>query len=232
MDDERTDFDSRAVSGPNGVCLAEVGLSEVVEAVSVSDAPLGDGEDRGLPFIRAFAVRLHDDIRDHSGYREACERAHVCRPQRDKPRHYQLLAETAQVRVGILTLFRFSPICMHDHKGSHGAQLVLHGRSRMRQYDYVSDDERERRLVMLERRADRVIDKGDWVCYTPSQLNIHEFDVLSPRFVLFSVVFRPPAESSRSWFFSTDPFDSNGKRLYTRVKIGGPKRPSAPMEQP
>ena len=177
----------------------------------------GDGTDFGFGFIEDLSRRLYRDIRESTAYRGAVDAAAICKPPEGKPRHYRLLGETPLLRVGLLTLFRFSPIAMHDHLGSHGAQLVVSGQARVRQYEYVTEREKEHRLVMLERLVDRVVRAGDWISHTPDRLNIHEFGVQSQRIVLFSVMLSPPQENSRSWFFSADPFNDNRKRLYTRV---------------
>ena len=199
-------------------------LRKTIEAFSDSLVRCPDREDGILHFVETTSQQLYGLIKKEQTFQKACQSELSCSPENGKPWDYQMLGETSQLRVGVLTLFRLLPISMHDHAGSHGAQLVLRGEARMCQYDYLSDSDRNRRMVTLERKVDRIIEQSDWVCYTADRLNIHEFEAQSERIVIFSVMFSPPSDSSRSWFFPADPFDDSRRRLYRRMKIGISKR--------
>ena len=76
--------------------------------------------------------RLQYSVRFNHIYQEAFN----CSPSKLQPWRYCLLAQSGQIRIGLLTLFRSVPIPPHNHPDACRAQFVLSGKIRIRQYDF------------------------------------------------------------------------------------------------
>lgn len=189
----------------------------------------GVGDDPWEAQLVGLARQLNRGIRHLAPYREALLRAETCQPS-TRPSHFQALVETPGLRLGFLTLFRFSRVPIHDHPGALGVQVVLTGRARVQQYEQLVDERPRGRLARLERRADRLLGPDQGAAYTPKRLNIHELQASTPRCVLLNLVVRPPKPESRTWYFAVDAFGSGPRGLYARVRPGAPSKRAASAE--
>ena len=176
-----------------------------------------DWEARLVRLVR----NLNREIRDLPAYRRALLQAETCQPS-TRPSRFQPLVETKRLRLGLLTLFRFSRVPIHDHPGAYGAQIVLVGRARVQQYDRLADQGPRSRLARLERRADRVLGANQGAAYTPKRLNIHELQASTPRCVVLTLMVHRPTPERRTWYFAVDAFGSGPRGLYARVRPGVP----------
>jgi len=197
------------------------------ERIEAFDSGVGDGarDDAWEAHLVGLARELSREIRDLAPCREALFRAETCQPSA-RPSRFQPLLETQRLRLGLLTLFRFSRVPIHDHPGAYGAQIVLSGRARVQQYERLADQGPRSRLARLERRADRLLGAGQGAAYTPYRLNIHEFQASTPRCVLLNLMVRPPNPKRRTWYFAVDAFGSGPSGLYASVRPGAPPKRS------
>ncbi len=204
---------------------------ERVETLAPVLAEAG-GDSDWEPTLIGLARELNLEIRDLAPYHQALLRARTCQPS-SRPSRFQTLVETPGLRLGLLTLFRFSRVPIHDHPGCLGAQLVLAGRARVQQYEPAAEGGAQTRLARLERRSDRLLGAGQGAAYTPERLNLHEFQASTPRCVLLNLMVRPPNPERRTWYFAVDAFGSGPRGLYARVRPGAPpERTASPGDQP
>lgn len=189
----------------------------------------GAGDDPWEAQLVGLARELNRGIRHLAPYREALLRAETCQPSA-RPSRFQPLVEAPGLRLGFLTLFRFSRVPIHDHPGAQGVQVVLTGRARVQQYEQLADERPRGRLARLERRADRLLGPDQGAAYTPKRLNIHELQASTPRCVLLNLVVRPPEPERRTWYFAVDAFGSGPLGLYARVRPGAPPKRAANAE--
>jgi hypothetical protein len=160
---------------------------------------------------------VHAEYSRCASYADALALARTAAPSDKCPWLFQKLVETERTLSGILTLFRVSPVPMHDHPASHGAQLLLDGECRIRQYEPMQSFSDANRVVLLERKTDELLTRGDIAAYTPWLLNIHQFQPVTSRCHLFTFSVKPDTGIGRSWFFGINPLDDGCIRYYRRL---------------
>ncbi|MCB1758911.1 MAG: hypothetical protein KDI68_03905 [Gammaproteobacteria bacterium] len=167
---------------------------------------------------------LHD-LKLHPEFHAALETAITCNRQQTGSWHWCLLSNTPLLRIGLITVYRDTPIPAHDHPNSFGIQLVITGRARVRQYQPIEPMDRKHHLVSLEKISDSELGVHRSSVFTPEHRNIHEIEAVSPRTVLLSIMIHPYDPQERSWFFPTTIADTVSPRLFSRIRKradGGP----------
>ena len=161
-------------------------------------------------------------------YQQILEEAYSFAPHHEKPWRHQPLIDTPHLRVGLLTVFRFSSIPLHDHPGACGLQKVLSGKIRVGHYDQESGLENSERVVWLNRKAVRDYAAGESACYHRDSGNVHQVTSLDSKSILLNMVVRPYDEKKRSWYFPVTGFIPKERDLYVRVS----KSPGANTHHP
>ena len=164
------------------------------------------------------AHRLHGELTVRRRYLDALRDASRFVPRDHQPWGWYPLIDTPVLRVGLICLHRFFSIPLHDHPNAYGAQKVLSGTVRIRQYQFIPDSDRQRTLVSLERVSDVVLVKEESLAFTPSFRNLHEMETDSPRCVVLSMVVNPYSPEDRSWYYQVPFTQSGNKGLYNRIK--------------
>lgn len=177
-----------------------------------------DGQTQCHHRLQEAVGRVHENLHSAERFEAALQEARNTPPLIDQPWRFHLLAETARVRIGLLKIFRASPIPLHDHPGACGAQYLIAGRARIRQYD--SKDGLEyghRHVVTLKQVVDEELTRGDCSAYLDNYLNFHEVESITPSSILLSLMVSMRQKNGRSWYFPADPFRNSSERIYTRV---------------
>ena len=168
----------------------------------------------GLP---ALLSEIQDKLSEQARYQQLLEQADSCSPSLERSWQNQPLIDTPQLRVGLLTVFRFSSIPLHDHPGACGLQKVLSGRIRVTHYDQESGLENSERVVWLNRKAVREYAVGELAFYYRHSENLHEVTSVSTKSILLNMVVRPYDEKKRSWYFPVTGFLPRERDLYFRL---------------
>ncbi len=209
-------------------------LRPVVSAATAL-AGIGCGADGRNEHCDAALHRLLDGLREwlvqRPAFSLALETALACAPCQAHPWRYQTMIDSPLLRAGLLTLFRFAPIPLHDHPGACGAQRVLFGRVQIERYDHSAGAGQSPRVVWLERTAEQDFTSGGSASFHRGSGNLHQLKSLTARSVLLSVLIRPHQDGGRAWYFPVNGFLPSERGLYTRVKnhprrttLGAPHR--------
>jgi hypothetical protein len=180
------------------------------------------GKDRdpqcGSSALKRAAQSLHDELNTHQGYLDALESAARFAPRERRPWGWHPLIDTPFLRVDLISLHRFFSIPLHDHPNAWGAQRIVSGKVRIRQYQFAPDADQRHTLVSLGQVADRVLVKGENATFTPSFGNLHELESISPRCVVLSMMVNPYRPQDGSLYYQV-PFTLRGNTgLYNRIR--------------
>lgn len=168
--------------------------------------------------LRRGAHRLHSELNIRRRYLDALKDAAQFVPRDRQSWGCYPLIDTPTLRVGLISLYRFFSIPLHDHPNTYGVQKVLSGKVRIRQYQFVPDSSRNRTLVSLERVSERILGKGESSIFTPSFRNLHELEPGSSRCVVLSMMMNPYRPHDSSWYYPVPFTQSGNKGLYNRIK--------------
>lgn len=177
----------------------------------------GENEVCGIK-LRQLLDDLETVLSDSEAYQYTVLAASVCLPEQNQPWRYHPLLDTSLLRAGLLTLFRFAPVPLHDHPGACGVQKVLSGKVRVGSYDFGHQTEGSRHLVRLDQRATREITAGESTCYHRQSGNLHELASIAPRSVLLSLTFRPHQPQQRYWYFPAHGLPAGNQTLFNRLR--------------
>lgn len=192
-------------------------LQQTTAAVAELGCVGGDSVNRCEVELLQLLERIQSCLSVTDDYQQALRSAHHCSPRSDRPWRFNSLIDTPQLRVGLLTLFRFAAIPLHDHPGSCGVQWLLSGKVRVCNYDLEPGDKNGRRLVSLNRAVANEYQDGETASFHQQSGNLHEISSISARSVLLSLMVRPYDERDRSWYFPVSPFSETPRGLFTRV---------------
>ena len=108
-------------------------------------------------WLHQVISELHTALSTHPQFIQARQIALNHPPLSDSQSHWLPLLETSKVRIGLLSLYRFTRIPLHDHPGTFGAQRVLSGRIHLRQYHLAPGSDSDERMVNLIKDTDQVL---------------------------------------------------------------------------
>ena len=164
------------------------------------------------------AEKLHERLLFSTVFNRIFQEACDCSPLSLQPWRYFPLAQSGQIRIGILTIFRSIAIPPHDHPGACGAQFVLSGKIRIRQYDFKDGlSYSKAHVVTLVQSLDGNIVRKGCSTYLHNHRNIHELQSVTPRTVILSLEVNRFQPKERSWYYPADLFYKSRERIYTRV---------------
>ena len=163
--------------------------------------------------------QLHGTLQSHTQFQAAFQEAAACSPLEHYPWRFHLLAESALIRMGLLTIFRALPIPLHDHPDSFGAQCVLSGKVRVRQYDLKDGLEySQKHVVTLRQTLDEELAIGFRSTYLSNHRNIHGLESVVPRSIMLSMMIHPPQESGGNWYYPASLNSGSRDRICTRIR--------------
>lgn len=166
--------------------------------------------------------RLHDELNARDLYLGVLEEASRFEPRDRQPWGWHPLIDTPLLQAGLISLHRFFPVPLHDHPNAWGAQQVVSGKVRIRQYQFTPDSNRQQTLVSLEQLSDRILIKGQNSAFTPSFRNLHELNSNNLHSVILSMMVNPYRQQDRSWYYQVPLSLHGNKGLYNRIR----KRPA------
>ena len=164
------------------------------------------------------AEKLYERLHYSVGFNHIFREAFDCSPSKLQPWRYFLLAQSGQIRIGLLTLFRSVPIPPHDHPGACGAQFVLSGKIRIRHYDFKDGlCYPNAHVVTLVQSLDEKMARKGCSTYLHDHRNIHELESVTPHTVVLSLAVNRFQPKERNWYYRADLFNKSRERIYTRV---------------
>ncbi len=183
--------------------------------------------------LRQWFSHLESTCRKSAGFDDAMTAALRFTPERGKPVFQQQVIETADWTVSLLGINRLMPIPLHDHPDVYSAQLILHGKLRIRHFDPAVVQPKKPSTAYLTPTADRIFRRGEISSVTPGERNIHELAATSMNAVFLSIQSQACNERRQSWYFPVDPLHQQGSewlcyRVAKSVKrnAGGSSRES------
>ena len=122
-------------------------------------------------------------------------------PPTDQPWGWHPILDRGAMRIGLVVIYRFARIPLHDHPRAYGAQRVLIGRIGIRQFDDQPFRGPSGSLRSLKLVAERDLKEGDTASFAPESGNIHGLETTWPRAVLFTAAVSHPPHEQRSWYY-------------------------------
>ena len=178
-----------------------------------------EGKEQCHHLLAENVRKMHQRLRSHGQFKAAIEAASACSPSVHHPWRFHLLGQSPLIRIGLLTIFKSSSIPLHDHPDSFGAQCVLAGEIRVRQYDQPGGlDERQKHVLTLSQPRDEVLGIGGFSTYLRDNRNIHELASIASRSVVLSLKIHPLQERERYWYCLAEGYSKSTDQVYTRVK--------------
>jgi hypothetical protein len=191
-------------------------LEVLFKAVPTDDATTQDSV-----ALRKWFSQLEAMCRKSSGFDDAVAAALRFTPERGNPVFQQQVIETPDWKVNLMGISRLMPIPLHDHPDIYSAQLILHGKLRIRHFDPAARQSDSPSTAFLTPTADRIFRCGEISSVTPGDRNIHELEATSMNAVFLSIQSQASNERRQSWYFPVDPLHQKGaERLCYRVTKG------------
>ncbi|MCU7931283.1 MAG: hypothetical protein KZQ90_10810 [Candidatus Thiodiazotropha sp. (ex Codakia rugifera)] len=164
---------------------------------------------------------FYSQLADQHLFKQLVNGSVKAQPSLSSPCHWQTVAKTPEMMLGLLTVFHIAPIPLHDHPGSSGAQLVLSGQINIRQFEKNAAIDKNNTIVTLIGVADHDLGRDDCATYTPMTRNIHGMSAITTRCVLLSLQINPFDEFIRSLFFPLNIFKQDRIAYYRRLRKDG-----------
>ncbi|MCU7835783.1 MAG: hypothetical protein KZQ83_11110 [gamma proteobacterium symbiont of Taylorina sp.] len=161
---------------------------------------------------------LHHELIKHQKFHDAVDTATARTPIENQSWIYQHLSNTLFFQVGLITLYHFMPIPLHDHPGAYGAQQVVSGKVHIRQYHPVSRIELKQSIVSLKTVAEHHLNKDECAVFQPLHRNLHDISSFSQYAILLSMMIHPYKPEERSWYFPMELPENTQGKLYNRLK--------------
>ena len=168
--------------------------------------------------LQESITELYLNLMEYQKFHDTLDAANTCPPLENQPWNYHPLYNTSLLQVGLITLYRFIPIPLHDHPGAYGAQRVISGKVHIRQFHKPSDSEQKQSIVSLKTMTSHNLNKDESTTFQPDTANLHEMKSLSRHSILLSMMIHPCQPRERSWYFPMSFPAAGRERLYNRVK--------------
>ena len=168
--------------------------------------------------LSKIACELHNKLNAFQKFQDAFMASNTSLPREHQPWRWYYLINTPLLQVGLITIYRFIPIPIHDHPGAYGVQRIISGKAHIRQYQHVSGIDPEQAIVSLKKVSDCKFAKDESATFTPLSGNLHKLESLTPRCILLSIMVHPYKPHDRSWYFPVALSSAGSERLYNRVR--------------
>ncbi len=144
---------------------------------------------------------LYNHLARFGEFQELLAVAARSQPSTVQPWGWHPLVETEALRAGLLVVYRFGRIPLHDHPGAHGAQRVIAGRVRIQQFEEQPRFKPSGSLRSLKLTVDRELGEGGTASFAPDRRNVHGLETVWPRAVLLTATALPHREGERAWYY-------------------------------
>lgn len=148
---------------------------------------------------KVYAALQHSRI-----FAERVEVARGFTPSEERPNFCEILMEDEQCRLSLVGIHRFAPIPVHDHPGTAGVLLIVHGRVQVRSYR-VEGFVRKPSLVRLQCLSEETLAAGSVATIDCSAKNLHGLQTMNLNSVCLALHTPPLMEDQRAWYFPTHP---------------------------
>lgn len=148
---------------------------------------------------KVYAALQHSII-----FAELVEVARGFTPSDERPNFCEILMEDETCRLSLVGIHRFAPIPVHDHPGTAGALLAVHGRVQVRSYS-IEEFVRKPSLVRLRCLSEEVLATGSVATVDRGANNLHGLQAMHLNSVCLAIHTPPPTGNQRAWYFPTNP---------------------------
>ncbi|MFK7845491.1 MAG: hypothetical protein AB8G77_09325 [Rhodothermales bacterium] len=149
---------------------------------------------------KVYAALQHSRI-----FAELVEVARGFTPDDERPNFCEILMQDETCRLSLVGIHRFTPIPVHDHPGTAGALLAVHGRVQVRSYS-IEEFVRKPSLVRLRCLSEEVLATGSVATVDRGANNLHGLQTMHLNSVCLAIhTPPPPTENQRAWYFPTHP---------------------------
>lgn len=131
---------------------------------------------------------------------------------------WRSIHEDALGKVGLFSMYKDSPVPLHDHPGTCGVMMVVDGEVEVERYRLteVSRKKEASGLVEMESCDRKLLKPFEITWFDETEGNIHGFETKTEQCVMLKVQIPAMVSGSRSWYFPTCVFDSERKSIQAR----------------
>jgi len=170
-----------------------------------------------LSVLNHNMVLMHKLLMSSASYRNLANSA-FRKMARTKYWGWRSIHEDELGKVGLFSIYRDSPVPLHDHPGTIGVMMVVDGEAEVERY---SLDEAYRKsetsgLVELKSCERRLLKPYDITWFKETEGNIHGFEAKTDQCVLLKVQMPATFAISRSWYFPTCVFNQEQETVQAR----------------
>jgi len=121
-------------------------------------------------------------------------------------------------KVGLFSMYKDSPVPLHDHPGTCGVMMVLDGEAEVERYNLMEthQDNATSGLTELKSCDRKLLKPYEITWFDETEGNIHGFEAKTDQCVLLKVQIPTVVKGSRSWYFPTCVFDREQKTIQAR----------------
>jgi len=126
-------------------------------------------------------------------------------------------------KVGLFSIYKDTPVPLHDHPGSCGVMMVLDGEVEVERYSLADKykDSVSSGLVEMKKCERKLLRPFEVTWFEETEGNIHGFETKTDQCVLLKMQMPLIPGKSRSWYFPTCTFDEshetvNARRIMSR----------------
>jgi len=125
-------------------------------------------------------------------------------------------SDDAELRIGLLTIYKDKPIPIHDHPGATGLLLVLEGHLNLAEYQLQHIKQMSKiSCAGLSCVSEKDIYRGECAHITPHSGNIHAVSSESEACIVLDILFTSYDESKRNWYTPTSKENRSGEVFST-----------------
>lgn len=144
--------------------------------------------------------------------------AEACKPRSNEYWGWQPLFKDRHAHIGLITVYRDTPIPLHDHPNCRAASLVLEGQIEIERFTLV---ERFRQLtksgkVELTPESREYLKANEITWIEPVIGNIHGMRAITNKCVLLKFQLDSPVKTYRSWYFPLCAIDDMRSTIQSR----------------
>jgi len=121
-------------------------------------------------------------------------------------------------KVGLFSIYKDTPVPLHDHPGTCGVMMVLDGEVEVERYSLADkyQDSASSGLVEMKKCERKLLRPFDVTWFEETEGNIHGFETKTDQCVLLKMQLPLIPDKSRSWYFPTCTFDDSYETVHAR----------------
>ena len=169
-----------------------LGNSEIGESIRNAIDLQQDLESLAVLINKVYVALQHSRI-----FAELVEIARGFTPSEERPSFSEILMEDEQCRLSLFGIHRFAPIPVHDHPGTAGALLVVHGRLQVRSYS-MEELAHKPSLVRLQCLSEETLVAGSVATIDCSVKYLHGLQAMNLNSICLALHTPPLVENQRA----------------------------------